>query len=290
MTEKYDDPVAWSEKKAIEEFDKKHNQLDFFVADLVDVAPKSDRHSMEHPMFSLSKSKDIKIREYKHGDTEITITPSVLGMATIWDKDILIYCASQIAAAGSGAISRRIRIDSYSLLSATERGTGGKNYESLTNALERLAGTRIKTTIKTGGLKETEGFGFIDSWRVAETNPRSGKMVTLELELSKWLFRAFASNGNKEILTLNQDYFHLTGGLERSIYLLARKHVGDQQNGWRIKIENLHKKTGASSTFRQFKSRLKKLVERDQLPDYSISYDSDTTICFAKRSLLPKQG
>lgn len=76
--------------------DDKHPQLDFFTADFVDVAQKNDRHSMEHPLFSLKKRPDTKIRVYQHNDVEITITPSVLGLATIWDKDLLIYATSQL--------------------------------------------------------------------------------------------------------------------------------------------------------------------------------------------------
>jgi hypothetical protein len=72
----------------------RHPVRDFFLADLVDWALKDDRHSMEHPMFSLSKKPDKRIRRYEHNDISVTITPSVLGLATIWDKDILLYCIS----------------------------------------------------------------------------------------------------------------------------------------------------------------------------------------------------
>jgi hypothetical protein len=36
---------------------------------------------------------------YAHNGIEITVTPSVRGLATIHDKDILIYCVSQLMAA-----------------------------------------------------------------------------------------------------------------------------------------------------------------------------------------------
>ena len=48
---------------------------------------------------------------------------------------------------------------------------------------------------------------------------------------------------------------------------LARKHCGEQDE-WKISLELLHKKTGASSHYREFKSMIRELVENDHLPDY----------------------
>ena len=260
------------EERAREAFKRKHNQLDLFVAQLVDASPKSDRHSMEHPLFALSKRKDMRIREYEHGDTKITVTPSVLGAATIWDKDIIIYCGSQIVAAINRGekVSQWVEAESFSILKNTGRSTGGSNYEQLIAALKRLEGTRITTTIKTGGLRETRGFGLIDEWEVAERSPTTDRPLKVRIRLSDWCFRALVTG---EVLTLNQEYFELTGGLERRLYELARKHVGRQQSTWRIKLENLQKKTGANSSGKLFRSQIKKIVERNELPDYEMGYD-----------------
>ena len=57
---------------------------------------------MEHPIFSLSTRPDRRVLtyEHRHNDvTEITVTPSVRGRATIFDADILIFCISQLMAA-----------------------------------------------------------------------------------------------------------------------------------------------------------------------------------------------
>ena len=61
--------------------------------------PKDDMATMEHPVFSLSTRPDLRILSYAHNGVEITVTPSVRGLATIHDKDILIYCISQLMAA-----------------------------------------------------------------------------------------------------------------------------------------------------------------------------------------------
>ena len=74
----------------------RHPNRDFFIADILDVVPKDDLGSMEHPLFSLSKRPDTISRLYEHNGNSIKITPSADGMATIWDKDVLIYCISQL--------------------------------------------------------------------------------------------------------------------------------------------------------------------------------------------------
>ena len=66
----------------------RHPQQDFFLAQIFDAPLKDDHATMEHPMFSLSKTPDLNIRVYEHNGNSITITPSAAGLATIWDKDI----------------------------------------------------------------------------------------------------------------------------------------------------------------------------------------------------------
>ena len=72
---------------------------DFFLCDIFDAAPKDDLATMEHPVFSLATRPDRTIRRYAHNGVEVEVTPSVRGRATIHDKDILIYCISQLMAA-----------------------------------------------------------------------------------------------------------------------------------------------------------------------------------------------
>jgi hypothetical protein len=74
-------------------------QADFFVCDIFDAAPKGDMASMEHPIFSISTKPDRRIRRYENGPNFVEITPSVKGLATVHDRDVLIYCISQCIAA-----------------------------------------------------------------------------------------------------------------------------------------------------------------------------------------------
>lgn len=157
---------------------------DFFICDVADAILKSDYGSMEHPFYSLATKPDLKVREYEHNDVRVTVTPSVLGRATMHDKDILIYCISQLMAKinAGGTPQRTLHLKAYDLLKATNRKTDGRAYDRLTAAFERLSGTRIKTNIKANKEEIREGFGLIDSWRIVRHE--SGRMSVVKVNLS----------------------------------------------------------------------------------------------------------
>ncbi|MBK9497376.1 MAG: replication initiator protein A [Xanthomonadales bacterium] len=136
----------------------------FFVCDAIDPPVKDDMASMEHPMFTLQKTPDKNIRKYEHNGVHIEITPSVKGMATLWDKDILIVAISHLLAKMNSGIQthRTVRFRASEMLRTTQRGIGGSAYMQLVDGLDRLAGTRIKTDIKTGNRRTREGFGLIE--------------------------------------------------------------------------------------------------------------------------------
>src|SRR4051794_11656675 len=144
----------------------RHQQHDLFVCDVADAMLKDDMASMEHPFFSLSKKPDTNVRRYENGDRWLEVVPSVKGLATIYDKDILIYCISQLIAKMNDGTppSPYVKIVAKDLLVFVNRSLGGKDYDALVEALERLDGTRIRTNIRTGGEEQFEGFGLIESF------------------------------------------------------------------------------------------------------------------------------
>ena len=75
---------------------ERHPVRDFFVLEIFDATPRSDMASMEHPIFSLSSKPETRVLTYEHDDTKIEIIPSVKGLPTVHDKDILIYCISKL--------------------------------------------------------------------------------------------------------------------------------------------------------------------------------------------------
>jgi plasmid replication initiation protein len=252
----------------------RHPVRDFFVADILNWALKADQASMEHPFFGLSKKPDLRIRHYEHNGNKVTIKPGPDGIATIWDRDILIYAVSQLVEAVNQErpVSPTIRLTAYDLLVTTNRHTGGGDYDQLQKAFDRLAGTRISTDIRTNGIRQREGFGLIDAWKIIEKHPANGRMVAVELRLSDWLFNAVLG---REVLTLSRDYFRISGGLERRLYELTRKHCGHQTK-WRISLELLHKKSGTTGNLREFRRKLKGIAKADALPEYQLRYEAET--------------
>jgi len=261
----------------------RHRQGDFFLCDVFDAIPKDDMATMEHPIFSLSTRPDRRILRYAHNDVQIEVTPSVKGLATIHDKDILIYCISQLMAGlnAGKTVSRRLHLRAHDLLVATNRETSGDAYRRLKEAFERLAGTRITTNLQTGAHEVTSGFGLIESWEIVR-HARGGRMVSVAVTLSEWLFRAVMS---KSVLTLSRDYFRLRKPLERRIYEIARKHCG-RQDSWRVSVDLLLKKSGSASPRRVFRKMLRDMIAAGHLPDYEMAEEAGDMIRFSLRDAM----
>jgi hypothetical protein len=259
---------------------------DLFVCDIFDATPKADIASMAHPIFSLSTKPDTRARRYESGKNFVEIIPSVNGLATVHDRDILIYCISQIIAAMNEGrkVEQTLRIHAHDLLKATNRVTSGEGYEGLKASLERLAGTRISTNITTGDTEIFENFGIIEKSKIVRQT-RDGRMELLEVKLSDWVFNAIQA---KEVLTLHRDYFRLRKPLERRMYELARKHCGRQRD-WSILLDTLREKCGSNSKPREFRRLVKNIVDQDinhgHFPDYALSMFDDM-VTFTNRGTV----
>jgi plasmid replication initiation protein len=249
----------------------KHGQGDLFICDVADAALKDLIPQMEHPFYSLSKKPDTAIRKYEHNGNWLQIVPSVKGLATIYDKDILIYCISQIMEKlkRKEKVSQRVRITSYDPLVFTNRGTSGRDYDALCEAIDRLAGTRITTNIRTGDEEQRDSFGLIDAASIRRKNGPDGRLQWVEIKISDWVFNAVRG---QEVLTLHRDYFRLGKPLERRIYELARKHCG-RQSTWQISLETLLKKSGSTSKIKRFRQHVREIAQHDHLPDYRLIFD-----------------
>src|SRR6202453_3403690 len=254
----------------------RHAKGDLFICDVADAVLKDIMPQMEHPFYSLSKKPETKIRRYEHNGSWLEIIPSVKGLATIYDKDILIYCISQVMGKvkRGEAVGPRVRINSRDLLVFTNRGTSGKDYLALCEAIDRLAGTRIKTNIRTGDEEQTDSFGLIDAAAIRRKHGLDGRLLWVEIKLSEWVYNAIRG---QEVLTLHRDYFRLGKPLERRVYELARKHCG-RQTTWQISIETLLKKSGSQSSIKRFRQHVKEIALHDHLPDYRLIFDEEADV------------
>lgn len=263
---------------------ERHAQRDFFTCDIFD-SFKDDLASMEHPVFSLSKKPDHRELVYKRNGTTIKIKPSYTGLATVFDKDILLYMASCLMnAKNSGEpISKIVRFTSYDYIVSTNKSLGGAQYQLIKEGLERLNGTLIQTNIKTNGVEVTEEFGLIDKWKIVKED-KNGKAVAIEVKLSDWFYNSILGDA---VLTIDKDYFRLRKPTERRLYELARKHCGNQTT-WKISLQNLKEKLGVTSQMKLFRFNIKSISETNHLPEYNISMEDDVVLFSRKEP--PKEN
>jgi plasmid replication initiation protein len=247
---------------------------EFYICDVFD-SFKDDMASMEHPIFSLSKTPDHRMLVYERGGIIIKIKPSYTGLATILDKDVLLYLASLLMNAKNRGekISKTIRFTTYDYLLSTNKSIGGFQYQQLQEGLERLSGTRIQTNIKTTGTEIIKDFGLIDSWEMVKKD-KKGKLEAIEVTLSEWFFNSILGN---EVLSIDKDYFKLGKPTEKRLYELARKHCGNQVV-WKIKLESLKLKLGITSQLKILRFNIKKIAETNHLPEYNITLENDVVI------------
>jgi len=257
----------------------KNKQIDFFSCDVFN-SYKDDTASMEHPIFSLSTKPDHRMLVYKYNGNTIKIKPSYTGLATIHDKDILLYLTSCLMTAkNNGApISNRLRFIAYDYLSSTNKVINGKSYKQLQEGLERLSGTRIETDIKTRGTQITEEFGLVNGWHVVRER-EDGQMIAVEVVLSEWFYNSILGNA---VLSIDRDYFKLRKPTDRRLYEIARKHCGNQIK-WKIGLDRLKEKIGSKAPLRRFRFNIKKISESNHLPEYNISMENDV-VTFSRKS------
>lgn len=245
------------------------------------VAMKSDMQSMEYPYFSISTIIDKKPRELVIGDETLIIEPGPAGRPTIWDKDILLYCVSHIAEGINRGerVSRTVRTDSYALLCATNRGTGGNSYTKLVDAVKRLKGTQYYLEVKNperGVKRQLRALeGFIDEAVVTEYDDKK-RAISIDITLSENFYLRVCDL--KNVLTLSPEYYQVRKGVVRRLYELARKFCGKKCKGktWAISLAKLQERTGSTSTLRKFRAVIKDLAEgRSTIPEYGVSYDQE---------------
>lgn len=264
------------------------NMTHFLIADFLDPSLKDAIPLMEHPFFSLKKRTDKEIRVYESKGVRIEVKPGYEGMATIYDQEILIFCLSQLMEARNKGqnVAKTVHFRVHQFLKQSGRRTGGIEYERFERAMDRLKGTVIKTNIEVKGHRENSGFGIIDSWRIVEKDRNTERMVSVSITLSEWLYRHALA---QSVLTLHPDFFTLKRPLEKRLYEIARKHCGQQKNGWRFSLEELLKRSGSITALRYFRNEVKKISEKGLL-DYQVSLDKDDVVTFTWVNCPPKSS
>jgi plasmid replication initiation protein len=259
---------------------KKHDdgaQFDLFVPYISDLPLRDQRETMERPFFSLAKRKRLKSIEYTSPDGGVYVNISAnpqYGMATIWDADILIWAAStlnSLKASGVNDLPRRLAFQPYDVLKTIRRDTGGYQYEQLRHSLARLQSTTIRTNIRPKGRRRERQFNWIEEW-TDTADETSGRSLGMTLTLSSWIYEGILMDGG--LLAIDPAYFGITGGRERWLYRVARKHAGGAgADGFVISLPTLFEKSGAEGTYRRFKFEMQAIANRNDLPGFALQLE-----------------
>ena len=252
-------------------------QLDFFIPFIAELPLRDQRDTMERPFVSLAKRKRLTPIDYQSADGSIWVKVQPhqdYGMATIWDADILIWAASVLNEMKNRAVNdipRTLPFHPYDLLKAINRPIGGEHYDRLRSALDRLQSTVVRTNIRATGKRKFRQFSWIEGYTDI-TDEDTGQSRGMSLTISDWLYEGILMDGG--VLAVSPEYFTITGGRERWLYRIARKHAGG--HGWpgfAISLPTLFEKSGAEGTYRRFKHELKRIAEANDVPEFSFLWE-----------------
>lgn len=232
---------------------------------------KGERSIMEFPFFHLSKGRRMQPLVFTDSRVTIEVRPSSIGVATIYDKEILLYIASlMVEKMNRGEQPEQDFVfTGHDFLRVVGANRSARSYERLSKALERLQGTQIKTNIEAGGEGEDGFFSWVSEARVQYSKARNGerRLKAIKVRLCDWLYRAILKD--LRILTYDHRYFTL-GPIERRLYEVARSHCGNQAS-FVIGLDKLRRRVGCEDTLAKFASTLRKVEETDSLPEYSLA-------------------
>lgn len=245
---------------------------------------------MEFPFLALSKNRTNPIIYESEDKTQKVEISGHRGhfLASIYDWDIILVIAGKIQEIlnkSSDIPPRKITIPRHELLKALHKKDGRKEHKDLEKSLSRLQLTGINTTVNNKDYRHRAGFGFIDSWGYLERkNERETRII--RIILSDWLYELCCAQGN--LLKSSLSYFDMTSGLKKFLYRTARKHAGQNRDGWTFSIETLHEKSGSERDLRKFKSDLKSAVIDNDIPEYSMEWiekSGQTLVTFKKSKI-----
>ncbi len=257
-------------------------QLELFSCNPTPAGIRDYQDLMAFPFFSLAKGRRIKPLLYDCDGVIIKVEAvPEYGMATIWDADLLIWAASQIMDARNRGepTSRLLRFMPHQFLRFANRPTGKLGYERLRAALDRLQSTTIQTSIRSDDLnlnpvrksKRLHRFSWINEW--SELTVAGGYTRGMEIVLPDWFYQGVINEN--WVLAIDPAYFDLTGGIERWLYRLARKHGGRSEDGWGFSFKVLYEKSGSVARFSNFAMDLRRLAQKQNLPGYHLSLNTD---------------
>ncbi|MBF7015747.1 replication initiator protein A [Novosphingobium sp. HR1a] len=228
---------------------------------------RGERSLMAFPFFALSKTKWTKPLEYKTEAVSIEIVCTPKGVATIYDKEVLLYIASlMVAKLDAGEqVSQDFFFTAHDLFRVTGVSGSSRSYTRLSDALERLQGTQIKTNIEAGGEGQAGFFSWLSDAQLHYTKTSKGdkRLKAIKVRLCDWLYRAILRD--RRVLDYDPTYFQL-GPIERRLYEVARSACG--HGPIEVELEELRLQTGYQSSLKHFRYEVKRIADESSIPGF----------------------
>ncbi len=229
---------------------------------------RGERSLMAFPFFALAKNAWMKPLTYQANAISIEVRPSASGVATIYDKEIVLYIASlMLAKIEIGeTVTQDFVFTAHDLFTVTGANHSARSYGRLSEALERLQGTQIKTNIEAGGEGEEGFFSWLSEAKLHYSRTRGGerRLKAVKVRLCDWLFRAILLD--RHVLDYAAAYFQL-GPIERRIYEVARSSGGDRLE---TDLATFRLQIGYQNPLANFRNALKQIAASDSIPDYHL--------------------
>lgn len=111
---------------------------------------RGERSLMAFPFFALSKNAWMKPLTYQRDAVSIEVRPSATGVATIYDKEVVLYIASLMATKIEAGVqvTQDFTFAAHDLFQVTGANHSARSYGRRSEALERLQGTQSRPTSK----------------------------------------------------------------------------------------------------------------------------------------------
>ena len=284
--------IKESKQKVIDSWD-----LGLCYASIGDILPIHSIGAMEYPFFSLKQLETSPFTfEYQTGASisisgnaqmevkkksktgEIITEIKNLGRATATDEKLWIYLISKLHEyhAKTGNLHRTVCFGARDFFKSIGCKIGGSQFDMLDRTLRRLAATTVTCNLiseqsgKGGKIitkKEVLQFSLINGFYYEKVSEKNTAKMEIFVELPVWLVETIH---NKALLQINPQYMISDlNNFEKRLYLLCQKFFGNNMDKaeWQIKITNLQARLGSSGKPYHFKAELKKIIEKQSIPD-----------------------